>query len=191
MPDNSAASVDIMLYDINTAAYVSKKMNLSLGYPYYAYTVFDLHSAIFAWIELQKAPIPLVLGLISIVAVFNIVTILLITVVEKTHSIGILRALGMPRNNIIRIFIIQGLSIGLVGTLLGCGIGLTVGLIQQHYQIFKLHGEIYFLDTLPVRFEAWHFITVISVSLVLSFLATLIPAFIAARIQPIRAIRFK
>jgi lipoprotein-releasing system permease protein len=191
MPQESAGSLDLLLNDINLAPYISKKLNDELGYPYYAYTVFDLHSAVFAWIELQKAPIPLVLGLISIVAVFNILTILLITVVEKTHSIGILRAIGMSSSNIIKIFILQGLVIGTIGTLLGCGIGLTLGLIQQNYHIFTLEGDIYFLDTLPVKFYAWHFIVVIGMSLLLSFLATLVPSFIASRIQPIRAIRFK
>ncbi|MFH1049963.1 MAG: FtsX-like permease family protein [bacterium] len=159
--------------------------------PLLAITVFDLHSAIFAWIEMQKAPIPLVLGLISIVAVLNIITILLITVVEKTHSIGILKALGMSRRNIIKIFIIQGLSIGIIGTIIGCSIGLLFGLIQQNYGIISLEGEIYFLDKLPVEFEVWHFAVVCTTAIVLSFLATLIPSFIASSIKPIRAIRFK
>jgi lipoprotein-releasing system permease protein len=97
----------------------------------------------------------------------------------------------MSSSNIIKIFILQGLVIGTIGTLLGCGIGLTLGLIQQNYHIFTLEGDIYFLDTLPVKFYAWHFIVVIGMSLLLSFLATLVPSFIASRIQPIRAIRFK
>ncbi|MFC2130038.1 FtsX-like permease family protein [Bacteroidota bacterium] len=191
MPAGSASSFDILLYNIEDAGGMADTLNENLGYPYYAYTVFDLHSAMFAWIELQKAPIPLVLGLISIVAVFNIVTILLITVVEKTHSIGILRALGMSRKNIIRIFIIQGITIGTVGTLIGCGIGLALGLIQQTYNIFTLQGDVYFLDSLPIKFSPWHFIAVISAALILSFLATLIPSLIASKIKPIRAIRFK
>ena len=191
MPENSASSFDILLHNIDDAGNVSKEISKQMGFPYYAYSVFDLHSAIFAWIELQKAPIPLVLGLISIVAVFNIVTLLLITVVEKTHSIGILRALGMSKSNIIRIFIIQGITIGVAGTLIGCGIGFAAGWIQQTYKIFSLQGEVYFLDSLPVRFEFWHFAVVIGSSFLLSFLATLVPSFIASRIQPIRAIRFK
>ncbi len=191
MAENTATSLDIMLYDIEKSNVIADNLNRSIGYPFYAFTVFDLHSAIFAWIELQKAPIPLVLGLISMVAVLNIITILLITVVEKTHSIGILRALGMSKTNIIKIFIIQGLSIGIIGTIIGCSIGLLFGLIQQHYGIISLEGEIYFLDKLPVKFEVWHFAVVCTTAIVLSFLATLIPSFIASSIKPIRAIRFK
>lgn len=189
--ENSATSFDMILKDINQAKIVSERLNKQLGYPYYAFSVFDLHNAMFAWIELQKAPIPLVLGLISIVAVLNIITILLITVVEKTHSIGILSALGMSKKNIIKIFILQGVSIGIVGTLIGCAMGLAFGLVQQQFGIISLEGEIYFLDKLPVHFEAWHFAVVILTATLLSFLATLIPSFIASSIKPIKALRFK
>ena len=191
LPDNTVNSFEIMLYDVNQAVQVEKKLNLTFSYPIYAITVFEIHSSIFAWIEMQKAPIPLVLGLISIVAIFNIITILLITVVEKTHSIGILRTLGMPRKDIIKIFIMQGTSIGIVGTLVGCSIGLIFGLLQQSYHLIKLKGDIYFLDSLPVEFSLWHFIVVISLSIILSILASSIPAFIASRVKPIRAINFK
>jgi len=188
---NSCSSIDIMLKDILQSNQITEKINKQIGYPYFALSVFELHSSIFAWIEMQKAPIPLVLGLISIVAVLNIITILLITVVEKTHSIGILRALGMTRINIIKIFIIQGLSIGITGTLIGCSIGLAFGLLQKHFGLISLEGDIYFLDKLPIHFELWHFAVVILTATTLSFLATLIPSIIASSIKPIRAIRFK
>ena len=191
MPSNQASSVDVMLYDVQTAPAVSGKIQNLLEYPYYCYTVFDLHRPIFTWIEYQKEPIPLVLGLISIVAVLNIITILLITVVEKTRSIGILRALGMTRKQILSLFVFQGTSIGLLGTLIGCGLGLTLCWLQLHFSLIKLDGSIYFLDTLPVKISVWHYVIVIGCSLLLSFLATLIPASIATKISPIRAIRFK
>lgn len=191
MGSNSCSSIDIMLKDILQSNKITKKINKEIGYPYYALSVFELHSSIFAWIEMQKAPIPLVLGLISIVAVLNIITILLITVVEKTHSIGILRALGMPRINIVKIFIIQGLSIGIIGTFIGSLIGLIFGLLQQQFGLISLEGDIYFLDKLPIHFELWHFVVVILTATTLSFFATLVPSIIASSIKPIRAIRFK
>jgi len=191
LPKNAVNLFEIMLYDVNQASEVSKKLDTAFSYPYYSITVFDIHSSIFAWIEMQKAPIPLVLGLISIVAIFNIITILLITVVEKTHSIGILRTLGMHRKEIIKIFIIQGSFIGIIGTLVGSGIGLIFGLLQQSFHLIKLKGDIYFLDSLPVQFSLWHFVVVISLSIILSILASSIPAYIASRVKPIRAINFK
>jgi len=191
MPENTVNGYEIMLNDIGKTEELTVAIENYLGYPYYCVSVFQLHSSIFAWIELQKAPIPIVLALISIVAFSNIITILLITVVEKTHSIGIMRAIGMRRRDILSVFVFQGTLIGLVGTLLGSGIGLLFGILQQQFGIIRLNAAIYFLDSFPIVFEYWHFVLVIGASIVLSFLATLVPSFIAVRVQPIKAIRFK
>ncbi len=191
LPEGSVTSFDIMLKHIDSASAVSKRMDAYLGFPFYSFTVFELHKSIFTWIEYQKAPIPLVLGLISIVAVLNIITILLIIVVEKTHSIGILRSLGMRKNGILSIFVVQGTLIGLTGTLLGSGIGFLLCWLQQTFSIIRLNGDIYFLDTLPIKLEFWHYAVVIGMSVALSFLATLIPSAIAVKVSPVRAIRFK
>jgi lipoprotein-releasing system permease protein len=170
---------------------LASKIEDLLGYPFFCYTVFDLHSSMFAWIELQKAPIPLVLALISIVAVFNIITTLLITVVEKTHSIGIFKALGMKSKDILLIFVFQGVFIGLMGTLTGCSLGFLACLLQKTYGIIKLQGDIYFLDTLPMQISLWHYAVVGSLSIILSFISSFIPASIAVRVNTIKAIRFK
>jgi lipoprotein-releasing system permease protein len=191
LAENSATSYEVMLNNIDEAESVSKEIDRLLGFPYYSLTVFDIHKGIFAWIELQKQPIPLVLGLISIVAVLNIVTTLLIIVVEKIHSIGILRALGMNHRGILSIFVVQGLVIGITGTLIGCGIGFSVCWLQKTFEIIKLQGEIYFLDVVPIHFSLWHYELVIGISCLMSFVATLIPSLIAVRISPLKAIRFK
>ena len=191
MPENSAVSLEVILRDVSKASEVSAKIDDFMGYPYFSFTVFELHRAIFTWIEYQKAPIPIVLGLISAVAVLNIITILLITVVEKTRTIGILKSLGMTTNGVISLFIIQGVTIGTTGTILGCSIGFALCKIQEIYHVIKLEGSIYYLDTLPVKIEFWHYAIVIGMSIALSFLATLIPSFIAGRISPVKALRFK
>jgi lipoprotein-releasing system permease protein len=191
MPASSVSGYEIMLNDINLIEKASPEIENYLGFPYFSVSVLQLHSSIFAWIELQKAPIPIVLALISIVAFSNIITILLITVVEKTHSIGIMRAIGMRRRDILSVFAFQGTLIGLIGTLAGSAIGLVFGILQQQFGMITLNANIYFLDTFPIVFEYWHFAVVIGASIILSFLATLIPSFIAVRVQPINAIRFK
>jgi lipoprotein-releasing system permease protein len=132
-----------------------------------------------------------VLGLISIVAVFNILTILLVTVVEKTKTIGILRTLGFRNRDIIYIFIFQGLKIGLIGTVLGSVIALIFSILQANFQLIRLPGEIYFIDALPIDINIVHYLIVIGTALTLSFLATLIPSFIAVRINTINALRFR
>ncbi len=190
-PENSAVSLDVILNDVDKADDISDSINAFLGYPFYSFSVFDIHSSIFAWIEMQKAPIPLVLGLISVVAVFNILTILLIAIVEKTGTIGILRALGMSDKNVVRIFLYQGVSLGFFGALIGCAAGFAFGFLQQNLNFFALDGDIYFLDYLPIKFELWYFVAVIGVSTLLSLLASLIPSYTAARVSPVKVFRFK
>mgnify|MGYP000930792195 CR=1 FL=1 len=191
MAPNTAVGYEVMLDNSENIDESAAEITSYLGFPYYCVSVLQLHSSIFAWIELQKAPIPIVLALISIVAFSNIITILLITVVEKTHSIGIMRALGMRRRDIMAVFAFQGTMIGLTGTLAGSSIGLVFGLLQQQFGFIGLNAGIYFLDSFPIVFEYWHFAVVIGCSIVLSFLATLIPSFVAVRVKPIKAIRFK
>jgi lipoprotein-releasing system permease protein len=190
IPKGMVTNYEVTLRDHDKIQQSARSIEELLEYPHFASTVYDLHSPVFAWIELQKAPIPIVLGLISIVAVMSIITILLITVVEKTKSIGILRSLGISRRSLLLVFVSQGMSIGAMGTLSGCGIALIFALVQQNYGIITLPGDVYFLDTLPIEIKFWHYAIVISVSLFLSFFSTLIPSYIATRINPIRAIRF-
>ena len=191
LPDGAATSFDVMLRSADDIPATAKRIEDALGYPFYAISVNDLHASIFAWIDLQKKPIPIVLGLISIVAVMNLLTMLLISVVEKTHTVGILRALGMSRADVMSIFTVQGLGIGAAGTAVGCGLGFLAGYIQQTWGIVRLNGEIYYLDVAPVAFSAWHFVAVAGVSITLSLLATLVPAWIAAKGKPVSVLRFR
>lgn len=191
IPENHKSSIEIVLNDISKVAPVSEELERALGFPHYIVSVYDIHRAVFAWIEPQKETIPLVLGLISIVAVLNIVTTLLITVVEKTNSISILRSLGMPKKNILSIFVFQGIIIGTLGTLVGSVLAFIFCILQINYGLISLEGNIYFLDYLPIKIEMRHYLIVIISSIILSFVSTLIPAWIAQRINIIRAIRFK
>lgn len=186
-----AAGIDIMLNSIAKLNKISKQMEDFLDYPYMCSNVLELHSSVFAWIELQKEPIPLVLGLIGIVAVMNIITILLISIVEKTHTIGILRTLGMPNKSILGLFIFQGTTIGSIGTFLGAAIAYLFSILQQNYQIIKLDGDIYFLDALPINIDINNYLIVMGLSLGLSFLVTFVPSLIALKVKPIKAINFR
>ncbi len=191
VPEGATLAYDIMLKDVSMVKPILKALEQELGFPYYGLTVFDIHGSMFAWIELQKEPIPIVLGLISIVAVFNILTILLVTVVEKTKTIGILRTLGLRNRDIISLFILQGTKIGLYGTLIGSAIALLFCILQSQFHLIHLPGEIYFVDSLPVDINLLHYLIVIGTAVLLSFFATLIPSFIAVRVNTIAALRFR
>ncbi|MFP4527030.1 MAG: ABC transporter permease [Candidatus Kapaibacterium sp.] len=189
-PD-AASAYEVMLHDVTLAPDIAHRLEQDLGYPYYCQTVYDLHRAVFSWIELQKEPIPIVLGLISIVAVLNIITTLLITVVEKTRSIGILRSLGLGGRQIIAVFVFQGLTIALAGALIGAGLALGFSILQNEYQLITLDAGIYFLSSLPVDISPANYAGVVSLSLAMALAATLIPSWVAVRVSPLRAIRFK
>lgn len=191
MPANSTSIYQIMLDDMYKAPVLVDSIESFLRYPYFGLTVFNYHGSIFSWIEIQKEPIPIVLGLISIVAVLNIITSLLITIVEKTSTIGILRALGLDNKKILAIFLYKGFSIGLRGTIAGLTLAYVFSYVQLNYEIIRLKGEIYFLDVLPVKIVSEHYYLVAGISILLAITATLIPALIAVKVTPLRAMRFK
>jgi lipoprotein-releasing system permease protein len=182
---------DVTLHNASEAPIKALILENELGYPFYCQSVQQIHRSLFAWIDLQKEPIPLVLGLISIVAVLNIITMLLITVVEKTKNIGILRALGMKGKNILGIFIMQGLKVSLIGTITGLGVSFLFSVIQLNYSIIKLDGAIYFLNAMPIKIIPEYYAAVFAISMLLGFLSTIIPAIIAIKVSPLQAIRYK
>jgi lipoprotein-releasing system permease protein len=191
LQNNQITNFEIMLNDVTLSPKISKQLETYLGYPYFTSTVYEMHRSIFSWIELQKEPIPIILGLIIIIAAFNIVTTLLILVIEKVRSIAVLRALGINRSDIVKIFVKLGISLGLWGSLIGTSITLVFSILQKNFELIRLNGDIYFLDVLPVEIIPMHYVIVIAVSFLLSFIATLIPAIIASRLNPLQAFRFK
>ncbi len=191
LPRGAATNIEIMLKDIKNTERIARDIEAYMGSTFYCLTVFDLHRSVFAWIDLQKEPIPLVLGLISMVAVLNIITALLITVVEKTHTIGLLRTLGMRGRDIVGVFVYQGVSIALAGSLTGAGISLAFSLLQQRFGLVRLSGEIYFLDFLPIEIVPWHYALVVGSSVLLAVAATLLPAMAAVKVSPLKAVSFK
>lgn len=181
---------DIYVDDIKNVDKISKVIEERLGYPFFCFTYYDLHSSIFAWIELQKQPIPLVLSLITIVAVFNVVTFLLINIVEKTKSIGILLTLGLNSRYIVLIFLRLAFKITLTGLFLGISISLLFSFLQKEFQIIHLDPKVYFFSALPITISINHYFIVAAFTLLLSFAVSVIPSVIASKIKPVEAIRF-
>ncbi|CUS94060.1 lipoprotein-releasing system permease protein [Candidatus Kryptonium thompsonii] len=187
---NRVSGFDVMVKNVDFIDETALLIQDRLGYPYYARTMYQMYRNLFAWLELQKKPVPIVLGLIIIVAVFNIVGTLLMIVLEKTKEIGILKSMGANSKSITKIFIYQGMFIGVVGTALGNALAYALCFIQLKYKPLSLPEDIYFMSSVPILLQAETFIIVSLASLILCFLATLIPSIIASRIQPVEAIRF-
>ncbi len=187
--ENAVTGFEVMVRDVDQVQPAADRIIEVLGYPFTARTLYQLYRNLFTWIELQKEPIPIILGLIIAVAAVNIIGTLLMLVLEKRKQIGVLRSLGASASSIRRIFVMNGVIIAFVGTLLGNAAGFLVCWIQQQYQIISLPSTIYFMKTVPIHFRAEHFLIVSSVSIVLCILASYIPARLASRMDPIKAIR--
>lgn len=185
-----ATGMMVLAKDITLARTVSEKLNASLRYPYYALSVYDLYNTIFAWIELQKKPIPIVLGLIILVAAFNIISTLLIIVVEKTHSVGVLRTLGATGARIAQIFITEGLAISVIGVIMGNVVGFGLSFLQSRFEIMKLKSDVYFMSSVPIDIRWEHYLVVSAIAIAISLASTFIPARVASRILPLKALKF-
>jgi lipoprotein-releasing system permease protein len=130
-----------------------------------------------------------ILALIIMVAAFNIVSTLTMVVRDKTREIGILKAMGMPSGAIRRIFLLQGLFIGVLGTGLGLLLGVVTGYALEEWRLIALDPSVYFIDHLPVLMQVTDVLVIVVLSVGVAILATLYPAAAAARLFPIEAIR--
>ena len=188
--DSLVSGYNLKVYSLNNLQALSDSLQDSLGYPFYVRTIYQIHQNIFTWIDLQKKPIPIVLGLIIFVAVFNIIGTLLIIVLERTNSVGILRSLGANRRTILKIFLYHSLYISGIGIIAGNLFAYLLSVIQINFNIITLPGTIYFVSKVPMAINLFNYLLITSVTFIISLIASMLPAFIATRIKPISAIRF-
>lgn len=188
---NTISGYNVKLKNITGIDSIVIKLQEVLGYPYYVRSIYKVHQNIFTWLDLQKEPVPIILGLIIIVAVFNIVGSLLMLVLEKTTAIGILKSMGATNSQILRIFLYQGFYLGLFGIATGNILAYILSFIQLNYKVISLPGTLYFINAVPITINPLHYLLVSSVTVVLCLLVAIIPSSIAAKIKPIKAIRFE
>ncbi|MBI2429695.1 MAG: ABC transporter permease [Ignavibacteriales bacterium] len=187
--EDAVSGFEVVLHDVNDAPETAKEIMDGLGYPFYARTLFQLYRNLFTWIELQKEPIPLILGLIITVAAVNIIGTLLMLVLEKRKQIGILKSLGASSKQIRNIFLLKGVLIAFVGTILGNIFAYLVCWTQLHFQFFTLPSTIYFMKSVPIYFQWENFAIVSGIGIILCLFASIVPARLAAKLDPIKAIR--
>src|SRR5690606_7295129 len=167
----------------------AQAIDLELGFPYWTSDWMTLNRTLFSALKLEKLAMAVILFLIVLVAAFNIISTLIMVVTDKTREIGILKSMGMTDARVLRVFVLQGLTIGLIGTVLGAIGGLGLVWVLDRYQLVKLPGDVYFIDTLPVALDPLDMALILVVSVVIAFAATIYPARQASRLQPVEAIR--
>ncbi|MBT8380385.1 MAG: ABC transporter permease [Ignavibacteria bacterium] len=181
---------NIKLGDISKIDSLTRHLGKTLRYPHAVRSIFQIHRNIFTWIELQKEPIPLIIALIILVAVFNIVGTLLMIVLEKTNAVGVLKSIGAKRKQIIFVFLIKGVLLGLGGIILGNLLGYVLMKIQIELNIIKIPSSVYFMTKVPFLISYETFVLISAITFVLCIAASVIPSVIASRIKPITALRF-
>jgi lipoprotein-releasing system permease protein len=189
--DTAVTGLEVRLADPRHANTFATSLEAQLGYPYRALDWQSQNRSLFSALQLEKLAMALVVFLICVVAAFNIVGTLTMVVRDKTREIGILLAMGMRPGSIRRIFLAQGVFIGLVGTALGALVGLVLGASVNNGHLIPIDPSIYFIDHLPVHTEPADALIVIAASLLIATLAPLYPSVQAARLEPVKAIRYE
>jgi len=186
---DAVTGLEIRVPDAMQADQVARRLEDHLGFPYRAEDWKTMNSSLFSALQLEKMAMFIILLLIVIVAAFNIISTLVMVVTDKTREIGILKSMGLRSRQVQRIFMLQGVVIGTVGSLLGAAGGLFLTWMLDRYELIRIPGDVYFIDRLPVGFDPVEIAVILVSSLTISFLATIYPARQAARLFPVEAIR--
>ena len=187
---DSVTGLDIRVTDIYDARKVAQTITAKLGFPYWARDWMQMNRNLFKALKLERRVMFIILTLIILVAAFNIASSLIMMVMGKTRDIAILKAMGATEANLRKIFVFNGMVIGIFGTTVGLALGLVVCTVLKNYNIHELTGDIYYFTTrLPVKLEFVDVASIIAAALLICFLATLYPARQAAKLNPIEAIR--
>lgn len=186
---DGVTGIEVRTADRWAAPAVAARIDSAMGPSYWTRDWQQQNSSLFRALKLEKLGMSVILGLIIMVAAFNIVSTLTMVVRDKTREIGILKAMGLRAESVRAIFLLQGLFIGVLGTGLGLALGVTTGLAIEKGRLIYLDPSVYFIDHLPVLLDAGDIALIAVLSVAVAVLATLHPAASAAKLYPIEAIR--
>lgn len=189
--DGSVTGIQFKLKDPFVADKVKSKVEKVVGFPYIVRSWMDLNKSMFQALELEKFAMFLVITLIVVVASFNISSLLITKAREKRKEIGILRTMGADRGFITKVFVAQGMIIGITGTLLGLILGLSIVYIADTYHLIKLNPEVYLIDYLPLKISIFEISAVVISSLFICFISSIFPARSASVAIPAEVIRYE
>lgn len=189
--DKAVTGVEVKIDDIDNAGKIADNIEKSLSPPYYAKDWIEMNRNLFSALELEKWAMFVILTLIILVASFNIVSNLIMIVIEKGREIAILKTIGATDRGIMSVFIIHGLIIGIAGTAVGLMGGYGLCQILKTYKFITLPGDVYYLSYLPVKMSLFDFIIVPSAAILISLLATIYPSWQAAKLDPVESLRYE
>jgi lipoprotein-releasing system permease protein len=183
--------IQLRVSDIWDAPRIADDVTRRLGPAYVAQDWSDLNQSLFSALSLEKTAIGITIGLIVMVAALNIVASLILLVMEKSRDIAILKTMGTAPKRIMTIFMMQGLIIGIAGTVVGGAGGLGLCWVLDHYRLIKIPADVYQVSYVPFVVLPFDFAMVIVSAIVICFVATIYPSRQASRLDPVQALRFE
>jgi len=189
--NDAVSGVEVKVKDIYGVKKVADKIRRELGFPFWTKDWMQMNKSLFAALKLERTVMFIILVLIVLVAAFGIVSSLIMVVMEKSKDIAILKSMGATAKSIMRIFIFEGLIIGVVGTIVGLIAGYAICILLAKYQFISLPSDIYYISRLPVKTNVIDFFLVAFSAIGISFLATLYPSWQASKLDPAEALRYE
>ena len=182
--------IELKVDDIYAAPQVAEAISRTLGARYLTQDWTEMNRSLFSALSLEKMVISITIGLIVMVAALNIVASLVLLVMEKGPDIAILKTMGAPARSIMAVFMLEGLIIGLAGTLVGGASGFGLSWVLDHYQLIRIPMDVYQVSHVPFVVESSDFILVITLAVLICFVATIYPSRQAAKLDPAEALRY-
>jgi lipoprotein-releasing system permease protein len=183
--------IELRVADIEDAPAISNAVVRDLGVDYVSQDWADMNQALFSALWLEKMAISITIGLIVMVAALNIVASLILLVMEKSRDIAILKTMGTSAQRVMRIFMLQGLVIGFVGTTIGAVCGLALCWVLDRYRLIQIPMDVYQVSYVPFVVQPLDFVLVVVSAILICFLATIYPSRQASRLDPVQALRFE
>jgi len=197
--DDLVTGIEVKVVDIYKAGAVAKTIEKKLGYPYWSRNWMQMNKNLFSALKLEKRVMFIILSLIVLVAAFNIICTLIMVVMEKNKDIAILKSMGATAKGIMKIFILQGMIIGAIGTILGSigGLAVALNLEKVSLSIEKLFGfkilpeDVYYLSELPSQVNYGDVFIIVAGTMFICFLSTIYPSLRASKLDPAEALRYE
>jgi len=189
--EDTVSGVEVKVRDLYGVKEIARKVQKELGFPFWTKDWMQMNRSLFAALKLERTVMFIILVLIVLVAAFGIVSTLIMVVMEKNKDIAILKSMGATARSIMRVFILEGVIIGVVGTALGLIGGYGICRILATYQFISLPRDVYYISHLPVKMSGIDFFLIALSAMGISFLATLYPSWQASKLDPAEALRYE